>query len=202
MLEQRDQIGRDRQADFEALEVVGGVDRLGPRGDVAEAMVEALVDHVEADLLRDFAQIPAEIAVHRLPDMGVAVEGEADAEHAAGRVARGKQINRQEIALQGAGDGLRDHRRVLAEHAVGVERDGQPAVALLLDPVHRLAGADAHRMPVGQRGAAFVIELGGMGGVAQNEGRRNQGPGGNTGPREQGPTRHAHSSFLPHLSNL
>jgi hypothetical protein len=46
---------------------------------------------------------------------------------------------------------LRDHRRVAAKHAVGVEREFEPAAAFLLDFLHRLANPDRHRMVVRHR---------------------------------------------------
>src|SRR5271169_5124769 len=56
-LEQRNEIGRDRQADLESLQILRLFNRLGPSGDLAEAAVVTVMDHVEADLLGDAAEM-------------------------------------------------------------------------------------------------------------------------------------------------
>ena len=170
MAEQRDQIRRDRQADLEAAQVVGAGDRLGPRGDLAEAVVVALVQAIEADLLRHAAQHVAELAVHRRPDMVIVGERKADAGNAADRIARREQIDRQDVHLQRAGDRLRDHRRVAAENAVGVDGDLHPPVGLLLDLVGGLLRARHRRVLHRRGGAELVAELRGIGRPVQDGG--------------------------------
>jgi hypothetical protein len=152
---------------------------------------------MEADLLCDAAQVAAEFAVHRVPNMVIAGEGEADPENPAGLVLRRQQVDRQEIHFERAGDRLRDHRGVLAEHAVGIEGDVEPAAALLLDFRDCLAAADAHRVAVGQRRAAFIGEFRRLAAPGEEGGGGDRGRGGNAGARQQGSARYTHSVSSP-----
>ncbi len=132
---------------------------------------------VKADPVGDAAQMIAEFAVDSLPDVVVTEESIADAEDATGRVLGRQQIERQDVHLERAGDRLRDHRCVAAEQAVGVKRDIEAAAALFFDLFHRFAGADRHRMAIGQGAATFEIEFRRIGGPAQDRGRCDTGPG-------------------------
>jgi len=80
MLKQRDEQGCDRQADLNALEVVGHVNRFGLHRDFAEPVIERLVHAVEADRLGQAAAIGAQITVHRFPRHVVIGKGEANPE--------------------------------------------------------------------------------------------------------------------------
>src|SRR6185437_15703010 len=93
MAEQRNEVRRDRQPDLEPLQVVRAGDRLGARGDLAEAVVVAFVQAIEADLLGEAAQVVAEITVHRRPGVIHIGKGEADAGNAACRIARRQQVD-------------------------------------------------------------------------------------------------------------
>jgi len=115
-----------------------------------------------------------------------------DAEDAAGRVLGREQIERQRIHFERPGDGLRNHRGVAAENAIRVECYVEPPAALLLDQLHCFARADRHRMPVWQRAAAFVRELGRIRRPAQECRRRYTGGGAG----EQASARQLHRRLL------
>src|SRR6202022_3930554 len=194
-LEQGDEIGRHRQADLEPLQIFRLLDRLGPGGDLAEAVVITIMDDVEADLLGEATQMGAELALHRRPDVIVTEEGIADPEDAAGRVFRREQVERQRVHLEGTGDRLRNHRGVATENTVRVKRDVEPAAAFLLDLLHGFARANGHRVAVRERGTAFVGELGRMGRPAQKGGSSRSGRG-EGGAGEQRSARQLHRHLL------
>src|SRR6476660_1743871 len=78
---ERDEQRRNRQTDFDALQILGPIDRLRLHGDLPETMVERLVQAMQANLFRDIAAIFAEIAIHRFPGGIVIGEGKTDAEN-------------------------------------------------------------------------------------------------------------------------
>ena len=53
MLKQGDEIRRYRQADLEAAQIAGGFDRFGAGRNFAKAVIIAIVDYMEADLIGD-----------------------------------------------------------------------------------------------------------------------------------------------------
>jgi hypothetical protein len=91
-----------------------------------------------------------------------------------------------------AGDRLRHHRGILAEHAAGIERDVKLAAAFLLDLGRRLLRADHHWMPIGKGGTIFVAEFGGVGRPMQNRRRSKRSSGGDRGARQQCAAAHRH----------
>jgi len=126
--------------------------------------------YMEADLIGDPAQVIAEFAIHRLPNVIIVEKSIADAKDPAGRVLGGQQVERQCVHFECAGDRLRDHRGIAAEQAVGVKRDVEPPATLLLDERHGFAQTDRHRMAIGERAAAFKRELGRAGRPVQGGG--------------------------------
>ena len=86
-----------------------------------------------------------------------------------------EQIDRQKVHLQRTGNGLRDHCRVAAKHAVGIQRDLQPPVAVLLDLVRRLLRPRHRRVLHRRRGAELVAELRGIGRPVQDGGGAHAG---------------------------
>ena len=161
--------GADGDAQLGALEVVGGDDRVGAGGDLAEAVVPDLVEGVDAALFDLGADEATEFAVHGGPDLVVILEGEADAVDGGRRNQGGQDEARQGEELDGPGAELAEGVGVGAELAVGEDLDFEPAAGRSLDPLGGLAGAEAEGVGRGRVAREFVAELGGAGGADGEE---------------------------------
>ena len=134
--------GRDdqrarRRAQFESLHVRNRVDRLRRGRHLVKAAVEDLVGRQIARLLQIGAQQLAQLAVHRLPDRIVVLQGERHAwQRAQWRRRRGQQI-RQHHHLHAADPYLGEGVEVGAELTGMEDGDLEPAVGFLLHPLRR-----------------------------------------------------------------
>ena len=159
-LEHRHPQRHHRNADLEALQVLGRADRAGAGGDLAEAVVPHGRERHQAHLLDAGADVVADAAVHRGPHLVIAAEGEADAgdrrhrdqgrHHRAGE---GRQLER-------AGANLRHHVGVVAELVVREQLDRHAALRFGGDGGDRFLQPDVDRVRHRKIGAELQLELG------------------------------------------
>src|SRR5664280_1308641 len=108
-LEHRGPQRRDRDADLEALQIVGRLDRLGRRRDLAKAVVPDALHRDQVRLGDLPAHVGAEVAVEGLPHGVVVAEREADAGDGRSRDERGEDEPREREELDAAGAHLAQH---------------------------------------------------------------------------------------------
>ena len=150
----------------------------------------------QAALVDLAAHVGAELAVHRAPDRGVVLEGEADAVDRGDRHQDRQDQARQAEEVDRAGAKLRQHVGVGAELVVREKLDVHaPPVAALMRVAASCWRTD---MRMGDRRVVgeFVGEIGGAGAARQDRDRSERG-GGNRAAHEPAAADLLHGWFPP-----
>jgi hypothetical protein len=150
---------------------------VGGTGDLAEAVVPHLVHGGQAALVDLGADIDAQLAVHRLPDGVVVLEGEADAVDRRGGHQGGQDQAGQGEEVDRAGAQLRQHVGVGTQLVVGEHLDVDLAVGGGLDAGGGFQLAHGLRMGDGGVVRQLQAEGGRSGGACVDGEQRQRGPG-------------------------
>jgi len=111
----------------------------------------------------EIADMGAELAVHRRPNLVVILEREADAVDRRDRHERRQDQARQREELDAAGPDLAQHVGIRTELVVRENLQVEPAIGLGLDRRRHFLGAGVHRMAVRKIIGVLVGKFGGLG---------------------------------------